>query len=473
MIKNSTLPILLQKLFELLEKHRSAFGQERIYWRVVGMVLGEVFNFGRHTVTQGLMALGITDGDWSGWYRLFSKGRYEERRVAQVLFRETLEHTRIEEPYVVGVDGVQIPRSSLRMPGTSWLKAPRTPVFKVGIHRAQRFVHGSWLTPMEAGYSRAIPLRFLPAFPPKAKPAHIPAQREWEAGSSFLRWVREELDEAERGAQMLLALADGSYDTLNFWSELPERTVLAVRTARNRRLYYLPERHTGPGRPASYGPLAPHPCDWLHKGITWQKHEVPVRGKSILMKFQVLGPFVREGLPDIPMFLIAVKGMHRKVGKKKLRWKHRKPSFYLVSAVRINEAWQFPLPIDTILAWLWQRWELEVAHREMKSGFGVGEKQCWNPRSTIASVQWSVWVYALLLLSAYRTWGLLNAPPIPTRWWQGAKRWSFNTLWRQYRSAFWGTSQFQALWTRTPDNWLKKESFLIGLSNSIAASARI
>jgi hypothetical protein len=244
MIKNSTLPIRLQKLFEQLETHRPAYGQERVYWRVVGMVLGEVFNFGRHRVTQGLMALGITDGDWSGWYRLFSQGRYEERRVAQVYFRETLEHTSIEERYVVGVDGVQIPRSSLRMAGTSWLKAPRTPVFKAGIHRAQRFVHGSWLTPMEAGYSRAIPLRFLPVFPPKAKPANIRAQREWEAGASFLKWVREELDEAGREQQILLTLAEGSYETLNFWRELPERTVLAVRTARNRRLYYKPERQS-------------------------------------------------------------------------------------------------------------------------------------------------------------------------------------------------------------------------------------
>jgi hypothetical protein len=146
--------------------------------------------------------------------------------------------------------------------------------------------------------------------------------------------------------------------------------------------------------------------------------------------------------------------MHRKVGKKKPHYKHRKPSFYLVSAVQINSQWQLPLPVETLLAWLWQRWELEVAHREMKSGFGVGKKQCWNPCSTIASVQWGVWVYALLLLSAYRAWGLLNAPPIPTRWWRDAQRWLFNTLWRQYRSAFWGTTQFQALWTRTPDNWL-------------------
>jgi hypothetical protein len=53
------------------------------------------------------MALGITDGDWSGWYRLFSKGRYEEQRVSRIFFRETLEHTREEEPYVTGVDGEQ------------------------------------------------------------------------------------------------------------------------------------------------------------------------------------------------------------------------------------------------------------------------------------------------------------------------------------------------------------------------------
>jgi len=73
-----------------------------------------------------------------------------------------------------------------------------------------------------------IPLRFLPAFPLKAKPANIPPQKEWEAGSAYLSWVREELDEAGREKQILLTLADGAYGTLNFWRELPECTVLAV-----------------------------------------------------------------------------------------------------------------------------------------------------------------------------------------------------------------------------------------------------
>lgn len=474
MIKNNTQPVLLENLLRLLEAHRQAFRQKRSYWRAVGLVFGEIFNFGRHTVTQGLMALGVIDGDWSSWYRLFSLGRYREPQIARVFFRETVEMVKEAEPYVVGVDGVQLPRSSQKMPGTSWMKAPRTPAFKVGIHRAQRYVHGAWLTPLEDGYSRAIPLRFLPAFPPKAQPAQTPPRREWEAGLEFLKWVREELDQAGRRQQPLLGLTDGSFDTLGFWEGLPEHTVLATRTARNRRLYELPQAHAGPGRPASYGVLAPQPAAYLHnQKSSWQKGEIRVRGKTLTQKFQVRGPFVRDGLPGVPVFLIVVRGGQFKVSKKKSRSKYRKPCFYLVSAVQQDGQWRLPLPAETILTWLWQRWELEVAHREMKSGFGIGEKQCWTPTSTVSSTQWSVWVYALLLLSAYCSWGLLAAPPIPTAWWHGAKRWSFNTLWRQLRSALWNTPDFRPCWTRTPDNWLKKEDFLTGLSNSIAASARI
>lgn len=473
MFKDNTFPPLVANFMELWATHRAAFGQDRVYWRALGLVIGEICAFGRHTVTQALQALGVTDGDWSGWYRLFSCGRYAEAQTAALFFQATVGATEVGEPYVVGVDGVQIPRSSWKLAGTSWLKAPRTPVFKVGIHRAQRFVHGAWLTPLEQGYSRAIPLRLLPAFPPKAQPAGIPPQREAEAGRAFLHWVRQALDTAGRETQWLLALADGAYDTLEFWRGLPPRTALAVRTARNRRLYYLPTAvPTGPGRPASYGPLAPHPAEWLHQGVVWQHRAITVRGKSILMKVHVAGPVIRDGLPEVPLFLLVVKGLHRQIGKRKLRWKHRAPSFYLVSAVWRDGTWQLPFALDILLAWLWQRWELEVAHREMKSGWGVGEKQCWNPRATVASVQWSAWVYALLLLAAYRTWGLCHAPPIPTPWWHGARRWSFNTLWRQFRAACWGTPQFRACWTRTPGNWLKKEAFLIGLSNAMATACR-
>ena len=112
------------------------------------------------------------------------------------------------------------------------------------------------------------------------------------------------------------------------------------------------------------------------------------------------------------------------------------------------------------------------SHRELKSNFGLGHKQCWNPVAAVTSVQWSAWVYAVLLLAGYRTWGLTHAPAVPTRWWPGAPRWSLNTLGRAYRAALWGSHQFRPLWSPTPPDWAEKEALLLALRHAAFASAR-
>jgi hypothetical protein len=469
-MKDSTFPTILQALFELLEAFRPTFRQERTFRRVLGLLIGELFVFARHTVTQELLALGLTDADWSAWYRLFSRERFDPERTSPCLLAETLKHVPAAQPYVVGVDGVQVPRHSRKMPGTSWLKALGTAAFKPGIQRAQRFLNLSWLTPLEEGFSRAIPLRWLPAFPEKAVlPAGLSACKEWEAGLQAIQWVRRQLDQAGRQSQPLLALADGSFEkAIAFWQQLPERTVFLGRTAKNRALHALPA-YCGAGRPPTYGPRVKTPGEWLHERAGWQTAPVIVRGKSRDLRYRVEGPFLREDLPSQPVFLIVVKGMSRKVNGRPVK---RKPAFYLVSAIQAQDDWGLPLTSEALLAWAWQRWELEVEHREIKSGFGLGEKQCWNARSAIVSVQWSAWVYAVLLLTGYRTWGLLQGPPSPARWWPGARRWSLNTLWRAYRAALWQTPDFRAVWTETGDNWLKMDDRMVGLWNSVSGAAR-
>lgn len=464
---------LLQELFGLLRAHRPAFRQERTFQRMVALVIGMLFSFARHTVTQALLALGLTDADWSPWYRLFSRKRVDEAKLERCLFQETLVSVPRSEPYVVGMDSMQVPRSSTKMPGTSWLKSPRTPPFKVGIHRAQRFEIGAWLTPLENGYSRAVPVCCLPIPPEKAVPSDAAPCREWEGGLRFLERVRQELDEAGRAEQRLLALGDGNYDNIGLWRGLPERTVLVVRTARNRRLFRLPEpQGNRVGRPRQYGERAPAPAMWLQERKGWEKTSVMVRGQERPLCYRLEGPYVREGVPERPVFLIVVRGGSRWVGKRRRRLTRWEPSFFLVNAEWDGEQWRLPMPIEVLLSWVWQRWEMETAHREMKSGLGVGEMQCWNRRSALVSVQWSVWVYAVLVLAGYRTWGLCGGPRGVARWWRGAKRWSLNTLWRAYRAAFWGTREFQALWTGTGDNWLKKETWLAGMYNAILAAAR-
>ncbi len=77
-------PALLAALLGLLAAHRPAFRQERPYQRAVALVFGEVFAFARHTVTQWLLTLGLTEADWSAWYRLFSRPRSTGALVARL-----------------------------------------------------------------------------------------------------------------------------------------------------------------------------------------------------------------------------------------------------------------------------------------------------------------------------------------------------------------------------------------------------
>lgn len=64
---------LLKQLISLIQAHRPLFSQERVFQRAALMVMAELVVFARHTITQLLMAVGLTDEDWSGWYRLFSE----------------------------------------------------------------------------------------------------------------------------------------------------------------------------------------------------------------------------------------------------------------------------------------------------------------------------------------------------------------------------------------------------------------
>jgi hypothetical protein len=476
-MQDNTLPAdlgkLRQTLLELLAAYRPAFSQARVYRRAAALVLAEIFAFARHTTTQLLLTLGLPAADWSGWYRLWSRARFGAERAAAILMGQTFAHVPADAPaYVVGVDQTHLRRHSQRFPGAGWAKAAGTAVFRPGLWHAQRFVHGAWLTPLWNGCSRAVTLRLLPAFTPKAVAAHTPACKEWEAARDFITWGRAQLDAAGRLTQRLLVLGDGAYDTVALWRALPDRTVLLARCAKNRVLFALP---TGTDRRRKYGDRQPTPQQQLHTRRGWQPASLQVRGHARTLTYRVEGPYLRERAPDRPLFLLVVKGQtwsKQRAGRPPTR-KQRQPAFYLVNAVCHDGRWQLPLPALDLLAWAWQRWELEVAHRELKTGLGLGEKQSWSCRGAELSVAWTGWVYGLLLLAGYAAWGLNGGPVAPARWWQGSARWSLTTLWRSLRQCLWGTAEFRALWSATGDDWPALEDGLAAQLNAALGAARI
>jgi hypothetical protein len=465
---------LLTALFALLAAHRSAFRQERPAQRATGLVLGWLLTFERHTLTRLLAALGLVDADWSGFYRLLGRPRFGYDRLTRCLLRETLPLADANRPYLVALDGVVVPRHSRTMPGTGWVLAPQTAPFKRGLRRGQRFVDVCWLpAPTVAGYSRAVPLRWEPAFPPKAVPATgVTPRTEWEAGLAGVRWVRTELDAADRAGQRLLAIADACFGAKGLWHALPDGVDLLVRCAKNRALFALPTPAPPGtrGRKRVYGEQAPRPADWLEERTGWQRTEAMVRGRAIPLTYRVEGPYLLQGAAHRPLFLLVVKG----IAKRSARHKRREPAFWVVSARQdADGAWQLPYPAAALLAWAWQRWEIEVAHREQKTGFGLGEPQCWGPRSAVTAVQLAGWIYGLTVLAGIRAWGLGRAPTAPaTRWWRGSGRWSLGQLWTALRGELWDQGEFRPVWARTGGDWWEMVDWLAAQTNALLAARR-
>jgi hypothetical protein len=462
---------LLVALAALVAAHRPAVRQERCFARLRALVWARLGTVTRPTITALLSTLGLADADWSAFYRLFSRARVDYATLTRCFLRETLAQVPPDGLYVVAVDGVQVPRCSTKMPGTAWLKNPRTPPWKVGIHRAQRFVHVAVLLPLWEGFSRALPLRFVPAFPPKAVPSAAEPTKEWQAGQAELAWLRTELDAAGRAEQTLLVVADGSYDVTTLWTHLPERTVLLVRTACNRALWALPTPAPRPkgGRRPTYGDHAPTPQAWLHRPDGWHQAPLLVRGRSIPLTYRVEGPYLRRGASKQPVFLLVVKGIDR---GRKAHHRRRDPHFFLVNAVPVEGCWVLPRGAVELLTWAWQRWEVEVAHREMKSGCAVGAVQCWNARATVAAVQVMVWTYALLVLAGYRAWGYQHHPRVlrPVGlWWRGAARWSLATLWRGYHAELAAQPELRPTPARTRGTWPETEAWIAQIVTRLVA----
>lgn len=466
-------PVLLAELWQLLMGAREVFGQERVFRRVVGLVLAELLTLGRHTVTQLMRTLGAVDCDWSAFYRLFSRGRFDEEALGAQLLRETLEHVDASAPYVVTVDGVRVPRSGRCVAGSSWWPAPNTAYLRRGLARAQRFVEIAWLTPEEKSYCRAVPLRWLPAVTAKSVPSSSTPCKEWEAGLHGLTWTRDQLNAQGRNATHLVGVLDGSYDTRGIWSALPANTTLIIRCAKNRALYALPKTAPGPpkrGRPALYGVRQPAPRAWLRPRKEMRTMTVRIRGRDRQLRYRVVGPVVVEGAPECPLFLLVIGGRTWRQGRKQ---RYRQPAYYLVNAKREADRWVLPFPVATLLVWAWQRWECEVAHRELKSALRIGDKQCWSALAALVAVQWGVWVYALYVLAAYRAWGITAGPRRQGGWYPHARRWSFSTLRQAFQAALWEYTDFHPLYARSLDKWLKKELWLTGLANALTDPAYI
>ena len=170
-----------------------------------------------------------------------------------------------------------------------------------------------------------------------------------------------------------------------------------------------------------------------------------VRGRTIPLRVRVSGPWLVKLAPQQPLFLLVIRGIEQ---HRRGRTIQRDPTFWLVSAIPDrHDAWSLPFAVSDLLRVAWQRWEVEVMHRELKRGFGLGQQQAWTPNGACTTVQWVVWSYAVLLLAGRAVWGN-GRSPTRTAWYQG-RRWTPRDVVTALRHTCW-LVQGDAIWARLP-----------------------
>lgn len=219
-------------------------------------------------------------------------------------------------------------------------------------------------------------------------------------GLQVIKDVRDSLDQAGCQDRTVLIATDGSYCNRNIFRGLPDRVEVIERARGDITLYRQPtaEQLTGRGRRRKYGDELPKPKEIrTSDAYPWQAARIFGAGRLHDLRYKMVANVLwKSGTLARPMRLIIIAPLqYRRTKKSKLLY--RDPAYLLTTDLTSS--------VETLIQAYFDRWEIEVNHRDEKSMFGVGEAQVWSALAAPRVPQFQVAVYAMLLLASLIAYG--------------------------------------------------------------------
>jgi DDE superfamily endonuclease len=400
---------LLETLLELLQGWAPAFRQRRTWARAIALALGLLCGWGRRTLTCALCFWDRQHQDWSAAYKLFSRSRWEPHALFTPVLQRAIQHY-CPRHIPIGLDDTRLKRWGRKIPNAFWGRDPMSPPFRANLLWGQRFLQASLLAPLyhldgQSG-PRGLPVRFeeVPAVrkpgkkaSPEAWAAYRRAQKAHNLSTAFVAMVqdlRRGIDAQGFAHKTVIAVGDGSFCNQTTFRQGFERTVLITRARKNLRLCFP---YQGPGRRV-YGPERFTPEE-VYKDTSrpWKEVRLFHGGKYRRVRYKEVSEVLwrRGGLRRRLRLLVLAPTAYRKT--KAGRPYYREKAFLLCDDTQ--------LAAKALLQAYFDRWEIEVNHRDEKSILGVGQAQVWAPLSAPRVPALLVAAYSLLLLSALEAHG--------------------------------------------------------------------
>lgn len=370
--------------------------------------LGSLLCLGRRTLSRIIWTNGGAQRSWSAEYFLHSRCGWQPQQLFQPLLERGLASCR-GRLVGVAVDETRLRKTGRCIAQAFYQRDPLSPPFHANLMLGLRFVQASLLLPLhrqEAVSARALPIRFQPAAVAKRPRRNAPAE-QWEryrqlvpqcrVSQRFVEMmgeVRAALDAAGARQRTLVLAADGSFCNRTVFTAPRQRTELI---ARARKDAVLCQRDTSPSR-RFYAVEKFTPAQVRRdEGIRWRTTKIFYGGRRRKIRYKQLREvYWQGGARRLPLRLLVVAPTaYRK--RHSGRWYYRQPAYLLTTELRSSAA--------ALLQIYFDRWQIEVNHREEKDTLGVGQAQLWNPIAVPKQPVLAVAAYSALLLASLLTFG--------------------------------------------------------------------
>jgi hypothetical protein len=393
--------------------------------------VGILCGLGKRTITRAIGFHGNTQKDWSADYKMFSRSPWEPRDLFAPILRQALQqHPR--QRIVVSVDDTRVWRTGRHVPFSQWHRDPMGPAFGTNLRWGHRFLQASLVLPLYAqdgqSAARSVPVRWEMA-PVVKKPGKRATVQEWKHYSqekkeknlsrqfvSLVLELRQHLDQCGPAECWLGVVGDGSFCNRTVLAEdWPAQQVRLVVRCRKDIVLCKRARESGPrfyGK-RKFTPEQVRRWDGL---AAWQQARIFHGGRYRSVRYKELGEvYWQKGAKKKPLRLIVLASTGYRRSKKSKRQYH-KPAYLLTTDLET--------PAAILIQDYFDRWAIEVNHRDEKEVLGVGEAQVWNEKSVSKVPALLVAMYSWLILAGLECYGPNRTSdylPLP-KWRQGAKR---------------------------------------------------
>ena len=399
---------LLSEFLAIVDDWRAVFPQQRTFQRAVRQALGSLVCLGRRCLTRIIWTNGGQNRSWSAEYFLHSRCQWEPQQLFQPILQRALAYCP-QRLVGVAIDDTRLRKTGRAIPQAFYQRDPLSPPFHLNLMLGLRFLQASLLVPLHRNApvgTRALPIRFQEVSRikrPGKKASDEMRQQYKEAlkqknlSRSFVdmgKQLRQELDDAGGRNKVLVLAGDGSFCNRTCFGEIPERSVLLVRARKDAKLCFRAAE--GSRRFYATEKFTPEQIR-QDESRTYKTTKIFYGGKRRKIRYkEVNGVYWQRGAKKRPLRLIVIAPTPYRKSKSR-KFYYRDPAYLLTTDLRSS--------LKQLLQIYFDRWQIEVNHREEKDTLGVGQAQLWNVTSVPKQPVLAVASYSALLLASLQAFG--------------------------------------------------------------------